>query len=101
MHGVHEDLHVRVAGLEFLDQVHAAAILQSDVEDHNVRFEFTDLLEGGVGVFGTADDLHVLLRINEFLKPFDNDGVIVQYIDFTFHGSPKSLVLSGLSTFLP
>lgn len=46
--------------------IHAAAILQSDVEDDHFGFEFGNLLQRGVGVFSAADDLHVFLLVDSF-----------------------------------
>ena len=77
VHRVHEDLGFRIAGAELLDEIHAAAILEGDVEDDDIGLELADLLKRGGCILAAANKLHVTLFLQKFTKPLDDDGVVV------------------------
>src|SRR5439155_22434327 len=85
VHAQHEQLHIRKRSVEVLDHLNPAAILESNINDRDVRmFGVSNLLRLGNSA-GLATDGEIVLRRNQTDEPLTHERMVIDDQNFGSH----------------
>ena len=84
MHRKGQHRQVWVAGAQVLDQLDAAAIVQRDIDDRNVRGASVHRIQSLARARGFGDDVEVVLLVDQLREALSDDRVIVDQQHGTF-----------------
>ena len=96
MHGEHEDLRLRVPGLDLAGHLDAVDDRQAVVDDRDVGFGLIGQLDGLLAIPGLADNDPLRTRFQHRPQPGTDHVVIVGYED-PQHSSPNVAVMPPAS----